>query len=119
MTKQTINVGLSPNDQFGDSIRTAFLKVNSNFAELYTTLGEDLSADLTVQNNIELSGTAVLSGTAIISTAVPLTKQGANGDIAGMVAVDSNYLYVCTATWVNTSPSVQPDIWTRTQLSAW
>jgi hypothetical protein len=35
MTKQTINVGTDPNDRSGDSLRTAFQKVNANFTELY------------------------------------------------------------------------------------
>jgi hypothetical protein len=36
MAKQTINVGTSPNDRKGDSLRAAFQKVNANFTELYT-----------------------------------------------------------------------------------
>jgi hypothetical protein len=45
MTKQTINVGTDPNDRSGDSLRTAFQKVNANFTELYTALGGS-NADL-------------------------------------------------------------------------
>ena len=39
MTKQTINIGTTANDRSGDSLRTAFQKVNANFTELYTSLG--------------------------------------------------------------------------------
>ncbi len=39
MTKQVINVGSSPNDRSGDSLRSAFQKINANFTELYTSLG--------------------------------------------------------------------------------
>ena len=35
MTKQIINIGQSANDKAGDPLRTAFSKVNDNFAELY------------------------------------------------------------------------------------
>lgn len=35
MAQQIINVGSSPNDGFGDPIRTSFQKVNANFTELY------------------------------------------------------------------------------------
>ena len=35
MAKQTINIGTSANDRTGDNLRTAFQKVNANFAELY------------------------------------------------------------------------------------
>jgi hypothetical protein len=38
MTQQTINVGTSPNDKRGDSLRAAFLKVNANFTELYNEI---------------------------------------------------------------------------------
>lgn len=37
MTKQTINIGQTANDRKGDSLRTAFLKINDNFDELYTS----------------------------------------------------------------------------------
>jgi hypothetical protein len=36
MAKQTINVGTSPNDGLGDTLRDAMIKVNSNTDELYT-----------------------------------------------------------------------------------
>ena len=36
MTMQTINVGGLPNSGDGDPLRTAFQKVNNNFAELYS-----------------------------------------------------------------------------------
>ena len=43
MTKQTINVGTSPNDNRGDSLRASFQKINANFTELYTALGLDVA----------------------------------------------------------------------------
>jgi Pectate lyase superfamily protein len=39
MSKQVINVGLGPNDGTGDPLRSAFQKSNSNFTELYNSLG--------------------------------------------------------------------------------
>lgn len=35
--QQTINTGTNPNDGAGDSLRTAFTKVNANFTDLYNT----------------------------------------------------------------------------------
>lgn len=35
MSQQIIDIGSSPNDGTGDSIRTSFTKVNENFTELY------------------------------------------------------------------------------------
>ena len=54
MTKQVINVGTTANDRHGDSLRTAFIKVNQNFAEIYaitniaelTELSQDYAAAL-------------------------------------------------------------------------
>jgi hypothetical protein len=41
MAKQTIRVGDTANDRKGDSLRSAFQKVNANFTELYVALGLD------------------------------------------------------------------------------
>jgi len=35
MAKQTINIGQSANDRTGDSLRSAFNKINDNFSEVY------------------------------------------------------------------------------------
>ena len=71
MTLQVINVGLAPNDGLGDSIRTAYIKCNDNFAELYSR----------VQDN------------------PPSTSIGTAGDFAGMIAYDETYFYVCIAAY--------------------
>ena len=42
MAKQTINVGNYQNDKAGDALRTAFIKVNDNFDELYARTGDDI-----------------------------------------------------------------------------
>lgn len=69
MAIQLINVGLSPNDGLGDAIRTAYIKCNDNFAELYNR----------------------------VQDAPPSSSSGAAGDTAGMIAYDTTYLYVCIA----------------------
>ena len=38
MTQQIINVGAAANDRTGDSWRDAFIKVNANTSELYTSV---------------------------------------------------------------------------------
>lgn len=40
MAQQLINIGTSPNDGSGDSLRTAFSKINNNFTELYNTASQ-------------------------------------------------------------------------------
>ena len=61
MAKQIINVGTTANDRKGDSLRTAFTKVNANFTELYnltgvtsfTELAQDYAAEMFVNGNHE------------------------------------------------------------------
>ena len=43
MAQQIINVGLAPNDELGDPIRTSFQKTNANFTELYNQGGGQAS----------------------------------------------------------------------------
>lgn len=68
MAQQIINIGENPNDGDGDPIRTAFVKCNANFTELYDRV-----------------------------TSVPITGVGVSTDRAGMLAFDSDYLYYCWA----------------------
>lgn len=44
MAKQTIGVGSAPNDNTGDFIRDAFIKVNANFDELYSDDAGDVGS---------------------------------------------------------------------------
>jgi hypothetical protein len=45
MTQQVINVGTVANDGTGDPLRTAFIKVNANFAEVYAIVPTDVSGN--------------------------------------------------------------------------
>ena len=87
MTKQTINVGTSPNDNRGDSLRAAFQKINANFTELYTSLGlvNDAnlnlgafefngsvmtttdSSSITIDQQVNISSDLVMSGNVVPS----------------------------------------------------
>jgi hypothetical protein len=80
MTQQIINVGTAPNDGLGDPIRTAYIKCNDNFNELYSR----------------------------VQSTPPTLPSGSIGDVAGMIAFDNNYLYVCVADFDDTT-----EIWRR------
>jgi hypothetical protein len=69
MSQQVINVGTAPNDGTGDPLRTAYIKTNDNFGELYSR----------------------------VQTSPPATLTGSAGDTAGMYAYDQNYFYYCYA----------------------
>jgi len=81
MSKQTVNIGTSANDRTGDNLRTAFNKINENFTELYK---------------------------GVITQTVPTTSAGATGDVAGMMAIDNDYIYICVADYDNST-----QIWKR------
>ena len=58
MAFEPIDVGASPNDGLGDPIRTAFIKTNTNFGELFAhfqtspppTVGHPSAGDKDYQN---------------------------------------------------------------------
>ena len=81
MAQQIINVGSSPNDGAGDPIRTAFIKTNTNFTQLF----------------------------ALPNPTPPTTLVGKAGDVPGMYAYDSNYFYYCFGTY-NGSTVIWADI---------
>lgn len=75
MAQQEINVGASANDGQGNPIRTAFIKCNDNFDELY----------------------------ARAQTSPPPSLVGSIGDEPGYYAYDSTYFYYCFANYDGSS----------------
>lgn len=69
LNQQDIDVGAAPNDGQGDPIRTAFIKCNDNFTQLYS----------------------------LPNSTPPSTLVGAVGDMPGMYAYDDTYFYYCYA----------------------
>ncbi len=64
MSRLTIDLGTAGNPATGDSIRTAFNKVNTNFSELYAELGGDSLDTLSFTNNTISSG--ITNGTLVL-----------------------------------------------------
>ena len=75
MTQQIIYVGAAPNDGDGDPIRTAFIKTNDNFSELYARVQVD----------------------------APSTLIGKAGDEIGYYAPTADYFYYCFANYNGSS----------------
>jgi hypothetical protein len=116
MARKEINVGTSPNKGDGDPLRTAFRKINENFAELYTgnfaepdvmtsTLAPDTDgiydlgksnkrwADLYVKDFIYLNGSRIeltSNGTLLINGGPPAERQ----DTVGSVFADDSTVMV-------------------------
>lgn len=165
MTKQAIGLGTTANDHAGDSLRVAGTKINANFTELYTALGNgttlgiaavatsgsynDLTNKPTIPNsfnivsvpstltspgNVRDAAIGAIDGVnylylciatdvwkiiplrddPLIMVGVPTHSYGKLGDRKGYIAVDSNYVYICTTTYVNNTTH----IWKRIALDA-
>ena len=48
MAKQSIGIGSSANDGTGDTLRDGAVKLNSNFDELYTKLGNNADIQINI-----------------------------------------------------------------------
>jgi hypothetical protein len=97
-----VNTGSVANDGTGDSLRTAFIKVNKNFANI-SSIGFD-SGDINCQGNIEVSGYATINGNLIVSGQYVPTANNSLGT-AGQITWSSGNVYICVAanTWVRAS----------------
>jgi hypothetical protein len=69
-----------------------------------TSSGVSLSSD---------SGTINVLSRFKVTAPVPAHSYGSTGDVAGLVAIDSNYLYYCSTNYVNNSTN----IWKRVALT--
>jgi hypothetical protein len=70
MAKQNINIGTAANSRNGDSIRTAFSKVNDNFTELYLQIPSQInnSGKLLTTNGTTLTWVSTIDGGTASST---------------------------------------------------
>ena len=128
MAQQIISVGTLANDGTGDPLRTAMIKVNENFTEIYGRDAVGSNLDITANTitstnangNIELQPNAagqvvIAKNNVIIQTSkTPASSVGATGDLAGMIAWDHNHIYVCTANYDGST-----NIWARAAISTW
>lgn len=118
MSQEIINVGTTPNAGNGDPLRTAFIKVNSNFSELYTNvsaLSNSVTSVAGRTGNIQLTVQDIIGlNTYLKITSVPVTSKGIVGDTVNDVITDSTYIYYCTETYTDGTA----DIWKRIAWSA-
>jgi len=100
MSRLTIDTGTAGNSATGDSLRSAFTKVNTNFTELYSgaITTETTNADLTLSANG--TGQIVVNGDRIVvNTSKTPAAIGESGDVAGSISWNGTNLYVCTANY--------------------
>jgi hypothetical protein len=118
MAKSTINLGTTPNDRTGDTLRDAGSKTNSNFSELYTALGNGTALNIAVTGAtsgqvLKFNGTnfvpaADINTDAVTSVntltgAITLTSQNiaepaTNPVLAGVAIAGTAGQFTCTAT---------------------
>jgi hypothetical protein len=99
MSKQTINIGASPNDGTGTPLRTSFDYTNQNFTELYTALGGGVGLPGATTQVIFNDGGTNLAGDAGLvynKTTDALTVAGlvtaGSAAITGALTVDTTTL---------------------------
>ena len=85
MAVQSLGVGTSANDGSGDTLRAAGAKINDNFSEIYTKLGDasalssGISATATVVTLTAPTITGVVAGTQTSATITTLATTTVNG----------------------------------------
>jgi len=101
MSKQTINIGASPNDGTGTPLRTSFDYTNQNFTEIYTALGGGVALPGATTQVIFNDGGTNLAGDAGLvynKTTDALTVAGlvtaGSATITGALTVDTTTLVV-------------------------
>ena len=118
MAKSTINLGTTPNDRTGDTLRDAGSKVNSNFSELYTALGNGTALNIAVTGAtsgqvLKFNGTNfvpaadantdAVTSVNTLTGAITLTSQNIaepanNPVLAGVAIAGTAGQFTCTAT---------------------
>ena len=90
ITRQIISTGTSANDGTGDTLRSAGLKINANFAQLYGRLGDSNNFSTVV--SIKDSAVAFTLGSNIASLSVPALTGSRNirlPDASGVVTLNT------------------------------
>ena len=98
MTRQLINTGILPIDGHGDSLRDAGGKINSNFSEIYTALGNGTS--LTVVNNNLFTATGANKITFLYNTLADLPSASTYHGMFAHVHGENASYYAHAGAWV-------------------
>ena len=81
MSKSVIGIGSSANDGTGDPLRTAGTKINTNFTEVYTLLGDgsDLTSDtVTLNTAAQNLSNKTLSSPQVSTSIIPSASDAAS-----------------------------------------
>jgi len=94
MARQVINVGSTANDGTGDGLRTAYIKCNDNFQELYNTTQTPIEI-VNGTSNMAVAASAnvtvSIAGSAnVVNFAGSITEFTGNADISGDLAIGNS-----------------------------
>jgi len=101
MARQTINIGSTANDGTGDPLRTAFDKINDNFAELY---GSDDDSN-TLAGNLDINGWNIVSTRS--NEDIRILPAGTGGVIASAVRIAGTTISSDDSTQITIAENVQ------------
>jgi len=101
-----VNVGTNANDGTGDSLRTAFVKVNQNFSNI-SDVGFN-AGNINVRESLAVLGSAMIQGNLTVARNYVPDASDSNGT-RGQIAFDDNFLYIC----------VDNNTWKRIILESW
>jgi hypothetical protein len=104
MSKLGINTGFSPNDGNGDTLLTGALKVNSNFTEIYSALGDNVNLLVGVGKTVLSIRT---SGNVGIASTLPTSALDVIGDSKFTGIVTANSFAVGSTRFINNSLQLQ------------
>ena len=95
------------------------LFLSRNLGKLFFKSDDDVPADNGIflwdeQNNYPVVSSDGAFRQVAMKQASPSSSVGSTGDVAGMIAWDSNYIYVCTAAYDGSSA-----VWKRVALSTY
>jgi len=100
MAKQTINIGSTANDGTGDPLRTAFQKINDNFAELYG-VDNDLN---TLDANLDVRTYSITTTTT--NGDITITPNGTGNINLGSITINGSRITANDSSIININEGV-------------
>ena len=88
MARQGISTGTTPNDGTGDNLLTGAVKINENFSEVYSIIGDGTNTYVGIVTQI-VAGSNVSISTSYGSVTITSTGGGSLAGVAGTWAVNS------------------------------
>jgi len=112
MAIQTINIGQYANDGSGDDLRTAFTKVNANFALLGTDIpvaeATNLGTNSVIATNVNKLGSGPYTVIFTIPAQLSAPTTGVYYYVTGCSTVGYNGYYLCSGSTINTISLTYP-----------